>query len=573
MWDPTGFEGQLTSATRYVGGASGSAYTTTYSLYDTLYRPNRTTVTIPVTEGALAGSYQSNTKYNLDGTTQSASYPAAGSLASEVITPTYDEVMRTKTLTGTGGATYLTDAVYSYTGKPMQYTYQATGAKKTQVTNSYQWGTQRLDNSNVTRENVAGTDKSATYGYDEAGNITSIKDVSRDGTDNQCYGYDYLARMTEAWAQQTTTCADTPSASVLGGPAPYWQSYTYNTDGSRATETLHDPTGDSAKDIKRTYSYPAPGAVRPHSLTAIDTTGPTGIATDSYTYDDAGNTHTRTIGGNTQTLDWDTEGHLVKVTADDGNGGTKTTSYVYDADGNRLISRSDSETTLYLGATQLTLANGATTAKATRYYDLGGGNQAIRTDDNKLSFLIGDHHGTSELAINAADLSEQKRRSTPSALPAAPNPPAGLARKASSEAHRTRAPASPTSAPVTTTPTPAASSPSTRSWTSRTRSRSTDTPTATAALSPTVTRRASNPATRTPAAAMTPSTPSTAISARTTRQAATEKKRARIQTALTRPRTVSPRSTGSRCRRLMKCPGTSPGARSRTRTPTVLSGG
>ncbi|MFF1626950.1 polymorphic toxin-type HINT domain-containing protein [Streptomyces sp. NPDC058272] len=412
IWDPTGFEGQLASATRYVGGASGSAYTTAYSLYDTLYRPNRSTVTLPVTEGALAGSYQSNTKYNLDGTTQSTSYPAAGSLASEVITPTYDEVLRTKTLTGTGGATYLTDVVYSYTGKPMQYTYQATGAKKTQVTNSYQWGTQRLDNSNVTRENVAGTDKSATYGYDEAGNITSIKDVSRDGTDNQCYGYDYLARLTEAWAQQTTTCAASPSASVLGGPAPYWQSYTYNTDGSRATETLHDPNGDAAKDTKRSYSYPAPGAVRPHSLNKVDTTGPTGIATDSYTYDDAGNTHTRTIGGNTQTLDWDAEGHLTKITTDDGNGGTKTTSYVYDADGNRLISRNDSETTLYLGATQLTLAKGTTTAKATRYYDLGGGNQAIRTDDNKLSFLIGDHHGTSELAINAADLSEQKRRST-----------------------------------------------------------------------------------------------------------------------------------------------------------------
>ncbi|WP_435228414.1 polymorphic toxin-type HINT domain-containing protein [Streptomyces sp. Tue6028] len=422
VWDPAGFEGQLASATRYVGGAGGTAYTTTYSLYDTLYRPNRTTVTIPVTEGALAGSYQSNTKYNLDGTVQSASYPAAGSLAADVITPTYDEVLRTKTLTGTGGVTYLTDTAYSYTGKPLQYTYQTTGAKKTQVTNSYQWGTQRLDNTNVTRENVAGTDKSATYGYDEAGNITSIKDVSRDGTDNQCFSYDYLARLTEAWAQQTTTCADTPSASVLGGPAPYWQSYTYKTDGSRAAETLHDPTGATAKDINRTYSYPTPGAARPHGLIAVDTTGPTGIATESYEYDDAGNTHTRTIGGDKQTLDWDTEGHLTKVTADDGNGGTKTASYLYDADGNRLISRSDTETTLYLGATQLTLAKGASTAKATRYYDLGDGTQAIRTDDNKLSFLIGDHHGTSELAVSATDLSEQKRRSTPFGAPRGSQP-------------------------------------------------------------------------------------------------------------------------------------------------------
>ncbi|MGW1557705.1 polymorphic toxin-type HINT domain-containing protein [Streptomyces sp. NPDC002144] len=415
VWDPSGFKGQLSSATRYVGGASGSAYTTTYSMYDTLYRPNRTTVTIPSVTGEekLAGSYQSNIKYNVDGTVQSSSYPAAGSLASEVITPTYDDVLRPKALSGTGGLTYVTDTVYSYTGKPLQYTYQAAGAKKAQVTNSYQWGTQRLANSNVTRENVAGTDKSATYGYDEAGNITSLADVSRDGTDNQCFIYDYLGRLNEAWAQNTTTCAATPSASVLGGPAPYWQSYSYDLSGNRLTETQHDVTGASAKDIKRTYNYPPPSGKQPHTLTKVDTTGPNGVAQDTYTYDDAGNAQTRTISGDKQTFTWDAEGHLTQATKPDGSGGTKTTSYVYDADGNRLITRTDTDTTLYLGSTQITLAKGATTPKATRYYDLGGGNQAIRTDDNNLSFLIGDHHGTSELAINSTDLTLQQRRSTP----------------------------------------------------------------------------------------------------------------------------------------------------------------
>ncbi|SEE15662.1 intein C-terminal splicing region/RHS repeat-associated core domain-containing protein [Streptomyces sp. 3213] len=415
VWDPTGFEGQLASATRYVGGASGSAYTTTYSLYDTLYRPNRTTTTIPSVTGEekLAGSYQTNTKYNLDGTVLSSSYPAAGSLVSEVMTPTYDDVMRPKTLTGTGGVTYITDTAYSYTGKPMQYTYQATGAKKTQVSNKYQWGTQRLDNSNVTRETATGTDKSATYGYDEAGNITSVKDVSRDGTDNQCYIYDYLGRMTEAWAQSTATCASSPSGSVLGGPAPYWQSFGYDLTGNRTSETDHDATGDSTKDIQHKYAYPAPKSAQPHTLTKVDTTGPNGISTDSYTYDNAGNTETRTVGGDKQTLVWDDEGHLAKVTEPDGSGGTKTTSYVYDADGNRLLRRTDAATTLYLGNTELTLTKGATAAKATRYYDLGSGNQAIRTDDNKLSFLIGDQNGTAQLAVNSTDLTMQQRRATP----------------------------------------------------------------------------------------------------------------------------------------------------------------
>ncbi|MCX4698497.1 RHS repeat-associated core domain-containing protein [Streptomyces sp. NBC_01373] len=414
VWDPTGFEGQLATSTRYVGGASGLAYKTTYSMYDNLYRPQRTAVAIPSVTGeeALAGTYLSSTVYNLDGTVQSKSYPAAGSLASEILTPTYDEIQRPKTLGAGGGVTYVTDTTYSYTGKPLQFTYQSAGAKKTQVTNSYQWGTQRLSNSRLDREDVAGTDRSATYAYDEAGNVTSISDVSRSGTDTQCFQYDHLTRLKEAWTQGSTSCSATPSASVLGGPAAYWHSYTYDKSGNRTGETRHDTAGDTAKDVKRTYRYPAAGGARPHAVTSIDTTGPTGTATDSFTYTASGDTETRTIGGTKQTLEWDAEGHLSKVTEPAGSG-TKTTSYVYDAEGQRLLRRTDAETTVYLGATELTLTKGATADKATRYYDLGGGNQAIRTDDNKLAFLIGDHHGTSEIAVNATDLTMQQRRSTP----------------------------------------------------------------------------------------------------------------------------------------------------------------
>ncbi|MFF3563235.1 polymorphic toxin-type HINT domain-containing protein, partial [Streptomyces sp. NPDC002574] len=299
-----------------------------------------------------------------------------------------------------------TDTAYSLTGKPLQFTYQS-GGKKTQVTNTYQWGTQRLDTSRVDREGVPGVDKYATYGYDQAGNITSIADTSRDGTDNQCFTYDHLGRLTDAWAQGSGGCSST-AGSLLGGPAPYWQSYSYDATGNRRTETQHDPAGNASQDVTRTYDYPPAKSPRPHGLTQVTTDGPTGSAIDSYTYDTVGNTHTRTIGGDQQTLDWDAEGHLAKVTQ-----GTKTTSYVYDADGNRLIRRTDNETTLYLGTTELTLNKGASTAKATRYYDLGGGNQAIRTDDGTLSFLLGDHHGTSELAVSATDLTMQQRRATP----------------------------------------------------------------------------------------------------------------------------------------------------------------
>ncbi|MFJ5288967.1 polymorphic toxin-type HINT domain-containing protein [Streptomyces sp. NPDC088348] len=412
-WDPAGAKGQLASTTRYVGGAGGDAYTTTYNIYDTLYRPNRVTTTIPSVKGeeALAGAYQNNIKYNANGTVQSTGYPAAGSLAADALTPAYDDVLRPTTLSGSGGTGYISGTTYSYTGKPLQFTYQS-GGKKTQATNTYQWGTQRLENARVDREDVPGTDKSSTYGYDDAGNVQSISDVSRDGTDNQCFQYDYLNRLTEAWAQSTRICG-APGGSVLGGPAPYWQSYTYDLTGNRKTETLHDQGGDPSKDTHRTYSYPDAKSPQPHTLSGITAGGPEGAATTDYTYDPTGNTASRTEGATKQSMTWDAEGHLAKVVQKDGSGTKTLGSYVYDADGNRLIARTPTGTTLYLGATELTLAVGATKAKATRYYDLGGGNQAVRTDDNKLTFLIGDHHGTSELAIGAADLSMRQRRSTP----------------------------------------------------------------------------------------------------------------------------------------------------------------
>ncbi|MDX3457245.1 polymorphic toxin-type HINT domain-containing protein [Streptomyces sp. ME02-8801-2C] len=410
-----GAEGQLVSTTRYDGA---NEYTSTVNSYDGLYRPTRITTTIPAVEKELQGSYQQNFTYNLDGTPAGVSYAAAGSLPGESFTYTYDANHRPIKATGT--STYLTDVKYSFTGKPQQIELAATGGKHTWLSNTYEWGTQRLATSRVDREEVAGVDRSTTYGYDEIGNVLAISDTSRDGTDNQCFSYDYLRRLTEAWAQGSTGCATSPSASILGGPAPYWHSYTYDKEangasiGNRATETQHAPNGDTAKDVKRIYTYPSAGAVRPHTLGQIDTTGPNGsTARDTYTYDNTGNTVTRAVGGTTQQLSWDAEDHLAKVTEPDGSGGKKTTSYLYDPNGNRLIQRTDAETTLYLGNSELVLPKGATKAKATRYYDLGNGVQAIRTDDNKVSFVIPDHQGTGQLAVDASTLALLQRRTTP----------------------------------------------------------------------------------------------------------------------------------------------------------------
>ncbi|MFR9758227.1 hypothetical protein [Streptomyces sp. TR06-5] len=181
--------------------------------------------------------------------------------------------------------------------------------------------------------------------------------------------------------------------------APYWHSYTYDKAGNRLTETLHDTTGDPTQDTDRTYAYPEPGQPQPHTLTSVTNEGPAGTSQDTYGYDASGNTTTRRVAGDTQQLTWDAEGHLAEVVKTAEGGEDKVTEYVYDAEGNRLIARTPTETTLYLGHTEVVLPNGSDTPKATRYVPLGGGHQAVLSDDGSWSITIADHHGTGQLVL------------------------------------------------------------------------------------------------------------------------------------------------------------------------------
>ncbi|MFF2821229.1 polymorphic toxin-type HINT domain-containing protein, partial [Kitasatospora cineracea] len=431
VWDPTDNKGQLSSSSRFntVDGVTRE-YKTTYSFFDALARPTRTTYTIPSVPGqeALANNYLTSTTYRLDGQVKSTYYPAAGNLPGETVTYAYDSLHR---LTDIGGTTtYQTGQTYSLTGKPLQTTLSnGTADKQVYITNSYEWGTQRLASSRTDQYGIATAARAAAYTYDQAGNVTSVTDTSRSGTDRQCFSYDHLARLTEAYTPNTGSCT-TPSGTQLGGPAPYWTSWSYNTNGTRATETRHDTSGKTAQDATTAYTYPAG---RPHALASTSTTNGTLSApvVETYGYDNAGNTTTRGLkpaGNQTsdQVLTWNTEGALAKVSATvkTTTGSTttttnQTTDYLYDAGGNRLIGHTADTAnpaaeswTLYLGGTELKLVKGATKAAATRYYPLNGAT-AVRSDDNKVTFQTTDHHGTAATNIDATTGTADQRRSLP----------------------------------------------------------------------------------------------------------------------------------------------------------------
>ncbi|GAB2819429.1 RHS repeat-associated core domain-containing protein [Actinoallomurus bryophytorum] len=396
-------KGQLTSVTRNIGGAS---YVATNNAYDNLNQPTRTTYTVPSVTGEekLAGSYQYNTRYNLDNTVQSTSFPLvsqASGMPAEVVAYSYDELRRPTTTTG--NSTYVTKSLYSLTGKPEQYEL-STGAKKTWLTYSYEYGTQRLAESRTERQDIAGVDRDAKYTYDDAGNVTSATDSSRAGTDSQCFAYDYLQRLTDAWTP-TGACGTAPAKNLLGGPAPYWTSYSYDPTGNRTSETQHG-TNAVAADTTRTYTYPAPGHGQ-HQLQSVTQTGAAGSRTDSFGYDATGNITTRAVGGRNQTLTWDSEGNLATTAEAAG-----TTGYAYDADGSRLLRRDPTSTTLYLPNMELRLDKTTNTVSGTRYYSHAGALIATRTAAG-VQFLSSDPHGTAELSVDAATQAEAQRRFTP----------------------------------------------------------------------------------------------------------------------------------------------------------------
>ncbi|MGW3644690.1 polymorphic toxin-type HINT domain-containing protein [Streptomyces sp. NPDC000878] len=412
-------KGLPTSAIRYVGGSAGKAYISQVGTYDSLYRPTLTRVTIPSVTGeeALAGSYTSTIGYNLDGTVQVTSDPAAGGLPSESLEYGYNSLSMPTTLNGATG--YVQKTAYTKLGDIGQVTLGVSSsdtAKWLQVTNTYEDGTRRLQRELVTDDAQTAPVQDTTYTYDDYGNPTRTA-THADGTDDvQCYRYDGHDRLTQAWTA-TDGCAADASTAVLGGPAPYWQSFTYDDLGNRKTQTDHATTAGAA-DTTTSFVYPPAGTSQAHTLTSSTTTTGSTSTTDSYTYDASGNTHTRTLNGRTQTLDWDAEGHLAKATNADGT----SVSCLYDADGNRLLSRDDSGTTLYLGDTEVRLAKGTTTTTGTRYYTWAGRTVAVRTSSGSLQWQVTDAHDTAETAVDATTQTVTRRRLDPFGNPRGTQP-------------------------------------------------------------------------------------------------------------------------------------------------------
>ncbi|MFJ2777932.1 polymorphic toxin-type HINT domain-containing protein [Kitasatospora sp. NPDC087315] len=358
------------TSTRYVGGSSGQAYTSTVTGYDNSYRPTSSTLTIPGTEAGLASgtfTYTTSSQYDqITGNPKLVTLPAAGGLPQDRLAYAYNDYGQM--ISYAGATTYDVQSEYDVFGRTLRSTVNP-WASQVVTTTDYDQATGRVRAQYLDKQtSVTGAVQQTNYTYNPAGSITSITNIpdnSPPATDRQCFTYDYLGRLTTAWTdtggittpdplQHKTldqgACANTtptsgavaPAKTTVGGGNPYWQDYTYDLTGNRTSLIQHDQFGDPAKDVTTTQQFPAPGTVNTPTTAAntgggtggahallISTvkTGTTTTANGATQYDANGNTtaiRTGVSGTGTAALTWNSEGKLASHTAPGqitGNGG------------------------------------------------------------------------------------------------------------------------------------------------------------------------------------------------------------------------------------------------------------
>ena len=421
----TNGKGKLTSSTRFEYDAAGKAqsYTTAVAGYDISGQSTGLAVSVPPESGLCASGtldpckYTTSYKYRPSGDPDQVIYPAIGGLPAETLTSLYNTAGLASGLVGEiagNNQIYAQEVVWNQLDKLIGQNLGEHG-NRVALTYGYDEPTGRLQTFNAVPE-LKPDIYNLKYEYNPGGSITSISDTPDEGqpAETQCFSYDHLQRLTEAWTPASQSCSGAPNASTLGGPAAYWRSYGYDAAGNRKTEVTH-----GASDVTSTYNYPASGgaaATKPHAVTSV-----AGAVTQQYSYDEAGNTICRPTGdaantcaadgtGNaeSQRLSWDHEGRLTKSTDKAGD-----TSFIYDADGNRLIRKDPAGATLYLpNGTELRKPT-AGTATATRYYSHASGIVAVRTAAG-VSWIVSDHQATGSAVVsNDQKMTVARRRTLP----------------------------------------------------------------------------------------------------------------------------------------------------------------
>ncbi|MEW1860705.1 ricin-type beta-trefoil lectin domain protein [Streptomyces sp. NPDC088194] len=347
-------EGYPTSSTRYVGGASGKAYTQAVTGYNTNYQPLGSTLTVPAEDGFPAAgqssppssgtvTYTESVGYTDGvGLLNTVDYQADGGLPKEEITYAYNRADILNSFSGalsiSNTPNYLDGTVHDPFGRVQQANYGVPG-KELVTTAAYDQTTGRvIQNTTHVQPSTTALDVDS-YRYNQAGEITASDDLQNNTThDTQCFSYDTFQRLTAAWTDTAgitdptaatvgavggcntssvqTTATSPVKAPTVGGPAPYWQTYSYDLLGDRTGMVNHDTTGNALNDTTQSTAYAGvngtTSATLPNQAGATTTSNPTvGTATQTPSYADPAAVPAGTNAGDTVSRKETTTGPLV----------------------------------------------------------------------------------------------------------------------------------------------------------------------------------------------------------------------------------------------------------------------
>jgi RHS repeat-associated protein len=371
---PANGYGHLLSSTTY--DTAGHAYTEAPTGFDVRGRALGMTWTIPSNEGALAGSYTAGYHYDVAGRPSVTDFPAAGGLAAESVTQSYDGATGLPS-TLSGSSSYVTATGYFGNGLLSGRTLSSgTAAATTVRAYGYEAATQRLSSVATTVGGASVQD--VAYGWDKVNNLLSVSPSTglSAGNPNQCFGYDGFSRLSGAWTNGSAACA-----SAANPDTAYNLSYGYAADGNLTSGSSLASTGAVQT---RAYAYSGVGA-GPHAATTI--------GTDTQTFDTNGQLKKTVTSAATTFYAWNA---LHQLTGSGPTSGSPNSTFVYDGSGARLVRHDPTSTTLYVAGMEVRLVGSVQTA--TRYYSSGGVTVGMRTP-TAITWLVNDGQASTQWAV------------------------------------------------------------------------------------------------------------------------------------------------------------------------------